>query len=95
MLNGNQKGRKFFKGCKLIQHRKALEMTYKLKDFVSAIRLIQKIAVIAERMDHHPDLHLTRYRRLRVVTTTHSAGKVTAKDYRLAAAIDRLFKTVR
>ena len=66
---------------------RSIGATFKCKDFMAAVRLIGKIARLAEKMDHHPDLHLTRYRRLRVVLTTHSRGGVTSKDLALAAKI--------
>ena len=67
--------------------RKAIVTQVRCKDFMVAIRLIGKIVLLAERMDHHPDLHLTRYRRLKIVITTHSAGGVTQKDFLLAKKI--------
>ncbi len=57
---------------------------------MAAVRLIGRIAKVAEKMDHHPDIHLTRYRRLRLVLTTHSEGRVTSKDLKLAKAIGKL-----
>ena len=56
----------------------------KCKNFVAAVRLIGKIAKLAETADHHPDLHLTHYRRLKIVLTTHEAGGVTRRDFKLA-----------
>lgn len=70
--------------------KKALRAEFSAKDFMAAVRLIGRIAKIAEKMDHHPDIHLTRYRRLRLVLTTHSKGRVTSKDLKLAKAIDKL-----
>ena len=63
---------------------------YKAASFAAAVRLIGRIARLAEQADHHPDLHLTRYRRLKIVLTTHSAKGVTQLDLALAAKIDRL-----
>lgn len=68
-----------------------LRRVYSLIGFSEAVALIGRIAAEAEKADHHPDLHLTGYRRLEVVLTTHDAGdKVTAKDFALAAAIEAL-----
>ena len=69
---------------------KSLQRTVRCKDFMSAVRLIGRIARLAERVGHHPDLHLTGYRRLRIALTTHSAGKVTAKDLSMASKISKL-----
>lgn len=70
----------------------SLRRTYELSGFAAAVALVNAIAARAEAADHHPDLHLTGYRRLEVVLTTHSAGTVTEKDYRLAAEIEALPK---
>lgn len=70
---------------------KELRRTYVLSGFAEAVALIGRIAALAEAADHHPDLHLTGYRRLEVVLTTHDAGdKVTEKDRALAAKIEAL-----
>jgi 4a-hydroxytetrahydrobiopterin dehydratase len=70
--------------------RRALVAKVKTRDFMSALRLIGKIAKLAEKMDHHPDLHLTGYRNLKIVLSTHSEGRVTAKDRQLAKKISAL-----
>ena len=59
-------------------------------DFAAAIALVNAIAVEAERADHHPDLLVHAYRRLRITLSTHSAGGITARDFALAATIDAL-----
>lgn len=68
---------------------KRLRKEYVLKSFVEAVAVINDIAGLAEAADHHPDLHLTGYKRLAVELSTHSAGgKVTQKDQELAAKIE-------
>jgi len=59
-------------------------------DFASVIALVNAIAAEAERADHHPDLLIHGYRRLRITLSTHSAGGITARDFALASAIDAL-----
>jgi 4a-hydroxytetrahydrobiopterin dehydratase len=56
----------------------------------AAVALVNAIAEQAERSDHHPDILLHGYRRVRITLTTHSAGGVTERDFALAAAIDAL-----
>lgn len=69
----------------------ALRRTYVMAGFSEAVKLVDLIAAEAEKADHHPDLHLTGYRKLEVVLTTHDAGgTVTPKDHALAAVIERL-----
>src|SRR6056297_1001746 len=59
-------------------------------NFVKGVRLIQKIADVAESEQHHPDLHLTGYRKLRVDLTTHAIGGLSENDFILAAKVDAL-----
>jgi 4a-hydroxytetrahydrobiopterin dehydratase len=82
-------------GWKLSPNRKAIRRDYVLKDFVAAVELIRRIAVRAEKAGHHPDLHLTGYRKLKVVLSTHDSGGLTLKDFRLAAEIEGLPKKPR
>jgi len=80
---------KDLKGWELVES-KALRKTLKCKDFMDAIGLIQKIAPIAEAEDHHPDLHLTGYRRLAIELSTHAIGGLSENDFILAAKIDQV-----
>jgi 4a-hydroxytetrahydrobiopterin dehydratase len=64
-----------------------------LNSFTGAARFISKIAPIANAMDHHPDLELYRYKRVKITLTTHSAGGLTKNDFDLAAKIDELAPT--
>lgn len=75
---------------------KALRRVYETAGFNAAVALIGKIAILAQEADHHPDLHLTGYRRLEVVLSTHDSGDVvTDKDYQLAAKIEALPKLLK
>lgn len=73
----------------------SIQREWVLKDFLAAVQLIQDIAVTAEREDHHPDLHLTGYRRLKAEISTHSIGGLSENDFILAAKIDRLPKSLK
>ena len=59
-------------------------------DFVDAIRRVNEIAEVAESEGHHPDLHLTGYRKLRIDLTTHAIGGLSENDFIVAAKIDQL-----
>jgi 4a-hydroxytetrahydrobiopterin dehydratase len=61
-----------------------------LAGFTEATQFIAKLARPANAMDHHPDVQLYRYKRVRIVLTTHSAGGLTQNDFELAAKIDAL-----
>lgn len=67
---------------------KVITVERKMKDFKSAVQAIQKIAKLAEKANHHPDIHLTRYKRLKILLTTHEAGGVTERDLRMARQIN-------
>lgn len=82
-------------GWELVDEGRAIRREYVLKDFAEAVALIGRIAARAEAADHHPDLSLTRYRRLEVVLTTHDAGGLTERDVKLAAEIEALPKALK
>ncbi len=67
--------------------RDAITKTYVFKDFVEAFGFMSKAALIAERMDHHPEWSNV-YRTVNVLLTTHDAGGLTEKDVKLARAMD-------
>ena len=72
----------------LSENGKMIFREYSLKNFMSVIESINKIAKIAEREGHHPDLHVTNYRELRIELTTHALHGLTENDFILAAKID-------
>jgi 4a-hydroxytetrahydrobiopterin dehydratase len=63
--------------------------TVRLPSFPEAIRVVDRVAEIAEELDHHPDIDV-RWRTLTFRCATHSAGGVTAKDLDLAERIDEI-----
>ena len=69
---------------------KSIRKTVRCQDFLDAVSVIQRIAPIAEAEDHHPDLHLTGYRRLTIELSTHAIGGLSENDFILAAKIDAL-----
>lgn len=56
--------------------------------FVKVIGLVNRIADLAEQEQHHPDLHVSGYRHLKIVLTTHAIGGLSENDFILAAKID-------
>jgi 4a-hydroxytetrahydrobiopterin dehydratase len=60
--------------------------TAQLPSFPAAIAVVDRVAVIAEERDHHPDIDI-RWRTLTFRCSTHSAGGITAMDVALAASI--------
>ena len=59
-------------------------------NFVAAVGVINQIKDIAEAEDHHPDLHLTGYKKLRIELSTHAIGGLSENDFIVAAKIDEL-----
>jgi 4a-hydroxytetrahydrobiopterin dehydratase len=62
---------------------------YRLGDFREAMGFVVKIALAAEKMEHHPDLTI-EYDRVKVILTTHAENGVTEKDFNLAETIENL-----
>ena len=67
-----------------------LKKTFQFKDFTEAFGFMTKVALVAEKMDHHPTWTNT-WNTVSFELSTHDAGNtVTAKDKKLADAIDKL-----
>lgn len=67
-----------------------LRREFKRADFVDAVKFVNQITPLAEEMNHHPDILIFAYRRVRVMLRTHSENKITDLDYELAKRIDEL-----
>jgi 4a-hydroxytetrahydrobiopterin dehydratase len=65
----------------------ALVKTYQFNAFPGGIEFVRKVAELAERADHHPDIDI-RYTKITMALSTHSAGGITQKDLDLAKEID-------
>lgn len=65
-----------------------IKKTFVLRDFVDSMGLVNKIALLSERADHHPDL-LIRWNKVSVALSTHSKGGITEKDLSLAEEIEK------
>lgn len=77
------------RGWELVEG-KAIRKTVTCNNFLEAVSLIQRLAPIAEAEDHHPDVHLTHYRRLAIELSTHAIGGLSENDFIVAAKIDQL-----
>ncbi len=66
-----------------------LTRTFTFKDFRAALGFVNKVGEQAEGAGHHPDIDI-RYNRVRLALVTHDAGGLTAKDFDLASAVDKL-----
>lgn len=75
-----------------IEENHRLKKTFQFKDFVMAFGFMTRVAILAEKMNHHPNWSNV-YNRVTIELSTHDAGNiVTEKDRKLAEAIDSLAK---
>ena len=74
-------------GWTLDDSGKALVRTVKFKDFSEAFAFLTRVAMQAEKVDHHPEF-TSVWNRVDFKLTSHDAGGVTERDYRLAEAIN-------
>ena len=66
-----------------------LVKTFTFAKFMDGIGFVDRVAVAAEKMQHHPDLDI-RYTKIGVTLSTHSAGGITGLDVQLAREMDAL-----
>jgi len=59
------------------------------EDFMQAVRFVNRLAKVAEDMNHHPDIGI-QYNKLQLSLTTHDEDGLTAKDFRLARKISKM-----
>ena len=69
----------------------AIEKDFKFKNFNQALGFIVQIGVLAEKMNHHPELFNVS-NKVNIRLNTHDSGGVTSKDFELAAQIEGLFQ---
>ena len=66
----------------------AIVKQFKLKDFIEALSFVNAVGMEAEKMDHHPDILMFAWNKVKITISTHSAGGVTEKDFSLAQKIE-------
>ncbi len=67
----------------------SITRTFAFKKFIDGIAWVDKVALAAERLDHHPDLDI-RYNKITATLSTHSAGGLTKLDFDLAREMDAI-----
>lgn len=67
-----------------------IEKEFTFENFVKAVEFVNRIVPIAEEADHHPDILIHSYKKVKISLTTHEEGKVTQKDWDLAKKIDQI-----
>ena len=68
----------------------SLTKTVRCNGWKPAVAFVDRIALAADELEHHPDIHLERYRNVRITTTTFATGKLSDADVALAKRIDEV-----
>ena len=68
---------------------KEITRTFEFDDFVGSVGFVTRVALVAEKADHHPDVDI-RWNRVTLTLSTHSEGGLTSKDLELADRADNL-----
>ena len=76
-------------GWTLDKDAKRISKEFKFKDFVEAMKFVERVADIAEREGHHPDIHI-HYNKVLLELSTHAIGGLFENDFILAAKIDAI-----
>lgn len=74
-----------------VQEKTYLITKSEFEDFQAALDFVNQVGELAEQENHHPDIHITDYKNVKVVLTTHAIGGLSENDFILAAKIDQLF----
>jgi len=73
---------------KIIEDGKKIKKTFKFKSFIDAFSFMSKVAIYAEKKDHHPEWSNV-YNKVEICLTTHDAGGITEKDVDLINFIEK------
>ena len=71
---------------------KTIMKEFKFDNFIEAFGFMSKVALLSEKMDHHPNWQNT-YNKVKIELTTHDKGGITNNDIKLAESIDKLINT--
>jgi 4a-hydroxytetrahydrobiopterin dehydratase len=76
-------------GWVMADDREAIRKTYHFEDFSAAFGFMARVALIAERMNHHPEW-FNVYNRVEITLASHDVGGLSERDFKLAHAIDEV-----
>ena len=76
---------------RMVEGRDAIARSFRFKDFNEAWGFLSRVALLAEKHDHHPEWSNV-WNRVEIVLTTHDAGGLSERDLALARAIDALLR---
>ncbi len=72
--------------------KKSITKQFKLKDFIEALSFVNAVGMESEKMNHHPDILMFEWNKVKITISTHDAGGVTEKDFSLAKKIEERLK---
>lgn len=70
--------------------KKSLVKEFEFANFVQAMSFVNKIVPLAEQANHHPDIFIHSYKKVKIMIYTHTQDAITDKDYLLAKQIDEI-----
>ena len=73
-----------------LQEGNQIAKLFQLTDFAEALSFVNKVGAEAEEMNHHPDIFIHSWNKVKITISTHSEGRITKKDFQLAEKIERL-----
>ena len=73
-----------------IQEGNQIAKQFQFKDFAEALAFVNKTGAEAEKMNHHPDIFIHSWNKVKITISTHSEGGITKKDFQLAEKIEGL-----
>ncbi len=79
-------------GWNEVEGRDAITLTLTFADFNAAWGFMSRVALVAEQLNHHPEW-FNVYNRVEITLSTHDAGGLSPLDFKMAAAIDRIFSS--
>ncbi|MBO6507431.1 MAG: 4a-hydroxytetrahydrobiopterin dehydratase [Roseibium sp.] len=82
-------GLKTLPDWRLCEGREAIAKSFRFKDFTQAFGFMTQVALVAEKMNHHPEWSNV-YRSVDITLSTHDVGGLSALDLKLAEAINRI-----
>lgn len=73
-----------------MQEEKEISKLFQFKDFVEALAFVNKVGEEAEKLNHHPDIFIHSWNKVKITISTHSEGGITKNDFQLAEKIEGL-----
>lgn len=81
----------FAAGWKMVEGRDAIHKEFMFKDFNEAFGFMTRVALLADKMDHHPEW-FNVYNKVQVTMSTHDCGGLSAKDVKVASFMEDISK---